>query len=551
MMKHSDLSMSDKDTTTQDSTPVIELSVHTTPNHQFPPVTTTPKPTTSSATDDDESASSKWLSWYLGAGGTFAGSVVGFAIVYGVTSIPSFQNWLKSLQDPYFLGDTMHTIGVLYFRALNLVTLPLAFLNVALSVADMVTSKRMFRVRWKLLGLTALTTILAIAQAVVWSSLFAHHFNGSPYIYDWGKSTTPLFQYDCPGETGKVLLMDNSTGNLVCRVPDYTGPYTSDDDVRRFNMSDKTHIVDVRKAGGYYLAELRPRQADLENTLHALFPNNMTDIFYANNVVGLVLLAIVFGLAAGFSVKQSKSVRKAGNIVDILRELHTIMKTMLTYVITVTPIALVPLFAGPLIVGTHSVEKDVPRLCYFMLTLVLTGVLHMLVVLPLLLIVTTRTNPWRYFSVVRDALTYAFACSSSSKSLPVALRFMDGSGGNRNVSRFAASIGTGINKNGAAVYILLAVFWTYRNGGLWDELTPLRQFLICIGAFVGSMAVAPVRSGGVSVVLCVFAYTSNVPTPYSYSFLIMIECLMDPLSTVMNLWGNIVVARIVAHNADL
>ncbi|RHY02421.1 hypothetical protein DYB37_007281 [Aphanomyces astaci] len=535
-MKHSEVSASDKGSTNYPRStgiPMIELPA---------PIDSADVPPAPKPHSPDES--SKWLSWYLGAPGTIAGSAVGFVLVYGLTSIPSFTKWINGLENPYSVGDSVHTVGKLYFRALNCVTLPLAFLNVALSIADMVTSKRMFKIRWKLLGYTALTTTLALIQIMVWSSVFADKFNGSTYIYDWGTPTTPLMQLMCPGQNGTtILLMDNQTQQLSCQPPMYTGSYVGDRDARLMYMNDYSNAYTTRKVGTDFINKIRPQRADIENTVHQLMPDNMFEIFFTNNVVGLVLFAIVFGMGAGYASKTDTT----GNMIDILRELHSVVKTMMSYVITVTPVALIPLFAGPLIVGTHSVEQDVPRLCYFLLTLGLAGTIHMFVVLPLLLIATTRTNPYRYFNVLRDALAYAFACSSSSKSLPVALRFMDGTGGDRNVSRFAASIGTGINKNGAAMYILLAVFWTYRNAGLYAELTPLRQVLICVGAFVGSMAVAPVRTGGVTIVLCVFAYTSNVPTPYSYSFLIMIECLMDPFSTVMNLWGNVVVARIVAH----
>ncbi|ETW05853.1 hypothetical protein H310_03514 [Aphanomyces invadans] len=504
--------------------------------------------TDADTTAQPTSKSSRWVNWYMGAPGTLVGTLLGLCCVEGVRALP-FVKALSS-RTMYEVGDAVHTVGALYFRALTLMTLPLAFLTVALSVADMMTSKRMFKIRWKIVGLTLLTTLLAIAQAFVAAWLLGPRIDSNNAFNYWGlNNNTPMVLWRCPnltnpdGQRTNVLVLDNATNELRCERTWAGSVNGSTFDSRLFLMTSVSGGTYVFKRAERF--QFSSMADEIINTISNLAPINMMDIVLSNNVVGLVVFAIAFGQAAAFANGHVVYVEP----IQLMRELHAIFKTMLSYVVTCTPVAIIPLFAGPFLTGTQTAQDDFPRLGFFVLAFTALCAVHMLVVLPAILFCFTGTNPYKYLFLVKDALAYGISCSSSSTSLPVAIRLMDGTNAcDRNIARFTGSIGTGINKNGGAAYIVMALVWTIRNAGLSADLTTLKFGLMCACALVASLAVAPVRTGGLAVVLCVFRQLTGLNiVPFSLSVMVVAECIIDPLSTVVNLWGNLVVSRIVAH----
>ncbi|KAF0686130.1 Aste57867_22095 [Aphanomyces stellatus] len=515
---------------------------------------------TTTSTDPDEAneRSEKVLNWYLGAPGTLVGTILGVVVGEGVTAVLESQGF--EADDLYRVGDFVHQMGQLYFRALMFVTLPLAFFNVSLSIADMVTSKRMFKVRWKLVGLTLLTTVLAVTQALVWTRfVLGDRLNGVTYVEQVASfNLTTYDAFECPSTSTSssasptVLTVDNTTNQLVCVPSEKTFGLTKymhwAPDHRLFHVADRRKVL-ATKHSVLDVARFESKRAETLNAIFKLAPSNLIDIFSTNNVVGLVLLAVALGNAASLASKKTKGHKSPTSIdpIQVMRELHAIFKTMLSFIVTVTPVAIIPLVAGPLITRIIDARANFPKLVYFVLAFGGAGALHMFLVLPFLLFAFTGTNPYKYLWLVKDALLYSFSCTSSSKSLPVAIRLMDSTDCDRNISRFAGSIGTGINKNGGGAYIVMALVFTFRNGGLLEFFSPGKEAMICANALVASMAVSPVRTGGLAVVMSVFHHLTNLEImPYAFSFMLIAECIVDPISTVLNLWGNLVVARIIA-----
>ncbi|ETV64297.1 hypothetical protein H257_18797 [Aphanomyces astaci] len=476
---------------------------------------------------------SKWVKWYLGAPGTVLGTVVGIVVVLVLEQIPALHEFANANLE---FADQIHFIGRIYFRALTCVTIPLAFLNVTMCISDLVASQ--MRRKVLLVALTLFTTTCALAQGLFWCHFFASSFDGHAYLGGLPEADVTI---QCPSRSSgnappALLQHDPSTGALSCVQSNFEGGYAN------FSTTSLPFEPNFPET---YVKWFPSSIAEILNLINLVVPDNMTTMVMDNNVLGVVTFSLLFGVACGVRSRQDKDNR----LVDILRELHAIFKTMLSYVVAVTPVAIIALIAAPLLAHTHTLAVDGPRLAAFLGTFVLAAIIHCFVVLPLILIVSTRTNPFRFFGLMKDALIYGFSCSSSRKSTPVASRSMDSLEGNRNVARFATSIGTCINKSGGALYVCMALIWTFRNAGLGSLLTYSKLGVVGVLSVIGSLAIPPVRTGGVAIVVTFFTYLSGVPITYSYSFLLVAECILDPLTTVINLWGNLLVARIASFNS--
>ncbi|OQR93591.1 hypothetical protein ACHHYP_02440 [Achlya hypogyna] len=468
---------------------------------------------------------SRLLHWFLGAPGILGGTAVALAIVYAVVSTAGDANVAVVFHDH---AKYTYAVGCLFFRALTCVVVPKIVSDVALACADVVRAHRMFHVRRRVVVLAILTTLLAVVQAMFWGTLFSSYFTGQKYTFH-----PAALGLNCPWTTNStsptVLVWDQSRNALVCDVSSTPTSFLISDDVFQVRLADIKRWKVYASAG-----------TEIQALVHRLFPSNIVLAITRNDVVSVVLFAIALGVALGVYDEDSGSENR---IVKVLRELNGVMETMISYVVTVTPIALIPLIVGPLISGTHNYDAFT-QLGYFLVAYLAACIMHVCVVLPLLLLLSTCGSPVRFAGFAKEALLYGLACSSSRKSLPVAMRALDKHVAQPKAARFGVIVGTSLNRNGAAIYITLSLVWIFFNAGLQDRFTPVKLVLVGVCSVVCSVAVAPVRSGGVAIVVSLWAMLSGIPTPYAYSLLLVAECIMDPIATTLNMAGNLVVAFI-------
>jgi hypothetical protein len=102
-------------------------------------------------------------------------------------------------------------VGDMFIRALKAIVLPLVFVNVIISVVDMMSIGRASSVGWKTLGLYTLTTLIASVIGLI--AIVA--FNGR---FEEGNYDTPEPAYVKLGceEEGQFLTEIDSNGSIQC-----------------------------------------------------------------------------------------------------------------------------------------------------------------------------------------------------------------------------------------------------------------------------------------------------------------------------------------------
>ncbi|KDO18488.1 hypothetical protein SPRG_15317 [Saprolegnia parasitica CBS 223.65] len=490
------------------------------------------------ARTNDETRS-RYLHWFLGAPGTLLGTLIALCVVFGVVGAAGDSTDFGVV----YLNHAKYTyaIGRLFLRALTCIVVPKVVLDVALSCADVVRARSIFQFRRRIVGLALLTTLLASAQALAWGLLLGPKFRGTPYTFHPAALGLLCPRLESNNTTTttlpSVVVVEN--GTLACTTHDKLASFGMADDVFELRNTVKRWTT-YASAGD-----------EIQSMVRRLVPRNVTLALLHGDVAGAVVFAIVLGIALGVYDDDDGDAGSETRIVKVLRELNAIFEIMMSYVVTTTPVALIPLIVGPLLSGTHGYE-DFARLGYFVLAYLAATATHGLVVLPTVLVLASYTHPLRWFQHVRQALLYGLACSSSRQSLPLTMRALDKHVRTPEAARFGVGVGTTLNRNGASMYITLSLVWLFYNAGLDDRLTPVKTCLILLCGVLGSVAAAPVRSGGIAIVVSFWAMLSGIPTPYAYSVLLVAECIMDPLATMINMAGNLVVAHIVGNgNTDL
>ncbi|KAF0697980.1 Aste57867_11362 [Aphanomyces stellatus] len=488
-------------------------------------------------------AESRWKHYYLGAPGTLLGAALGLLLGFILTREPILTK-LKKYDTDYnrVARDMLLQLGVLWLRAVMCVMLPLTILNLTLVTAEIAATRRWSHIGWRAVALSCLTSLLVVTQGMTVGQFFSSYFAGQKYYF-----RLPPFTFKCPTSPKDMLLVAAKTNELYCGPTNVTSwPAIS------FLLNDTTTVLQVAPG----LKRFVDYGSSINEVISTLFYTpNFPNAASNTNLVTLVLFAFTFGICAGTYTKHAKREQ----LFNLLRELVSIFEIMTKWITTVTPFAIVFLIAGPIYAGTHNPflgttaafpqGNDLVHLMWFILAYVAVSLFHALVVLPALLLVCTCTNPLKLLWQMKEALIYAFGTASSRKSLPV-LRsnYSRAMGRSLPISRFLLEMGASLNKSGGALYICLALVWLFYNAGLEDYFTPTKMALAAVLSTLGSYLVAPVRNGGIVVVIGAFAMLTGLPTPYAFNFLLLTECIIDPIATVLNAWTNVVVTRVVERD---
>ncbi|RHY20673.1 hypothetical protein DYB25_013387 [Aphanomyces astaci] len=497
-------------------------------------------PTTSRHHHHHESRAN-WLQLYLGAPGTLLGASLGLLLAYVLTMDDikaSLKYWDAS--SDRLAQKAINQLGVLYLRALTCVVYPQAFVNIVLVAATITAqpSPRLGKAGWRVLWLSFVTTLLVVGQGVALGVYLLPRFQGSTYYF-----RRPKALLKCPSPASTFLQYINATSHTL-----HCAPYTG-------SMEGKLafYVGDV----GRRSIEIDPtvnRFRTLESSsLPELVQVLLTSTSFTNainvNLVHLVLGAFSLGVATGTYTRATST-----KLLDLLRELVRTFEIMTGWVVAGLPVALMSLIAGPIYMTTHNVfvasaANDLVRLTWYVMCFGVVAAVHMVAVLPLFLVLTTRgqVHPWKFLGAVKEALWYNIGTSSSRAGQTVLARNIDRAPGSApcTISRFALDVGVTCNKSGGGLYIALSMLWMFSNAGLQVYLTPSKIVLVVVLATLGSYAVVPVRNGGVAIVMCAFAMLTGLPPPNAMNFLLIAECVLDPLCTALNAWSNAVVTRIV------
>ena len=147
----------------------------------------------------------------------------------------------------------------------------------------------------------------------------------------------------------------------------------------------------------------------------------------------------------------------------------------------------------------------VPLMVFFFTVLAALAI-HFLVVLPPLLYLVGRVNPWRHYRAMAPALLTSFSTASSSATLPITMECVNRNAGvSTRTTSFVLPLGATVNMDGTALYECAAAMFLAQAYGL--ELSFGVQFSIVFIALLTSVGVAAMLTPG----LFVWAKFVDVP----------------------------------------
>lgn len=298
--------------------------------------------------------------------------------------------------------------------------------------------------------------------------------------------------------------------------------------------------VSVRDLAGNPAAMTAPLAPDSSGVtlVVGMIPDNPIKAAANGDMIGVILFAFVFGM--GLSLTRTDPARRLQSAVE---GVYDVMRTLIDWVLKLAPLGIgALLFAMTARLGIGLLGQ----LLAYVGVVLLVLALHLVVVYPLVLKIFGNRSPTAFFRDIRLAMTTAFATSSSSATLPTALKVAEENLRlPSHVSRFVLTAGSAMNQNGTALFEGVTVLFLAQLFGVSLSLGEQALVMgICILAGIGT---AGVPAGSLPVIAMILGMV-GVP-PEGLGVIIGVDRLLDMCRTTVNVTGDLVIATVLAHRS--
>jgi DAACS family dicarboxylate/amino acid:cation (Na+ or H+) symporter len=280
-----------------------------------------------------------------------------------------------------------------------------------------------------------------------------------------------------------------------------------------------------------------PPQLDPLTAVKDLIPESVPEPFLRNNVLAIVLLAVICGVA----LRSMRARGKGARLLELVEEVFGLLTTVLHYVIALVPLAVFGVVAK--VVGTTGFGIFV-SLGALVGTVSLGLAIHVFGYYTLLLLVVARRSPARFFRAAGNALATAFGTGSSMATLPVTLRTLEGElGVTHGSARLAACVGTNFNNDGIMLYEVVAALFVAQISGIALGMTDKIQ--LALTSALAAAGIAGVPEAGLITLSLVLA---SVGLPLSsLPVLLTVDWFLGRLRAMTNVTADMMVATLLAR----
>jgi Na+/H+-dicarboxylate symporter len=266
----------------------------------------------------------------------------------------------------------------------------------------------------------------------------------------------------------------------------------------------------------------------------------MLQPFTSNNVIGVVILAIVLGvLLRRLHGPQHEHKGAFEPLVLAVGRIYRWLIRVLWWIIRLVPFAVFGVLAS--IVG--RVGLGVFSALWIFLVAILVGLsLHAFVYYPLVAWLAGRTPLRIYVGRGVDAIMTAISCNSSLATVPVTLRCLERMGVSPQSARLAACVGTNLNNDGVTLYEAMAALFLAQAMGY--ELSMGHQLLIVVASIMAGVGVAGIPEAGL-VVLPLVLSAAGLPNQViaaAIPLIMTVDWILARVRSGVNVMSDMLVA---------
>ena len=278
--------------------------------------------------------------------------------------------------------------------------------------------------------------------------------------------------------------------------------------------------------------------SSLYGTVIKIFPNNIFGAFVENNMLGIVFISVLFGIALNLTDELTNNLSKNFERLNIV---------FLKIVLIIMGFAPVGVFC---LMGSYVMDHGLDifgDLIQYVLILIFVLFFHLIFTYSIILELFANLNPITFYKKMRNVALFAFSTSSSAATIPVTLKTVsDDLGVKKDVSSFVIPVGATINMDGTAIMQGLATMFIASTAGV--DLSMFEYVQIVMLAMVASIGAAAVPSAG-TITLALILSSLGLPLD-AIGLILAVDRILDMIRTSVNVCGDAAVSCIVAVSED-
>lgn len=261
-------------------------------------------------------------------------------------------------------------------------------------------------------------------------------------------------------------------------------------------------------------------------------PSSFVAPFVDGRVIGVVLIAVAFGLA-GRKLAEKERTR----LIDLASLGLNLLTRVLEWILVLVPFAVFGKVAS--IVGVEGFRPFAALLWF------IAAVLIALFGQAVFYLARMRLGSWvkvsDLFRHLMDPLVMAFSTASSTATMPVTYEGLRRLGLRERSASLGALVGSNFNNDGTALYEAMAALFVAQMLGVplsWPE-----QAMVVLTSVVASVGAAGIPEAGLVTMTLVFTAV-GLPTE-AIAFLLAVDWFLDRARTTINVLGDVTVACVL------
>ena len=273
------------------------------------------------------------------------------------------------------------------------------------------------------------------------------------------------------------------------------------------------------------------------NTFVNIIPRNPLEAFLKKDMLAVIFSALVVGIALTRIEPGT-----ARTIIDLLEGVNQIADFILRLAMAIAPYAVFALIFSTTAELGYQV---LIALGAFMVTVLGGLLIHLCVVLPLLVKFLGGMSPLEFFKKCRGTMVTAFSTSSSSATLPTAMKCAEEElGVPASVSRFVLPLSASMNHNGTALFESVTVLFLAQAFGAHLDLG--QQLMVLVLCILTATGMAGVPGGSLPLIGLILVQVS-VPAG-AIALVLGVDRILDMCRTTVNVTADLTTAVFVARS---
>ena len=365
-------------------------------------------------------------------------------------------------------------ISTMFINALKMVVAPVVFFSIISCIVQFTELSELGRIGGKIFGLYAITTTIAVMLGI-----------GVFYLF----------------RPGGTIVMSADTAAV--------------------NATVSTEI-----------------NISLLDTIIGIIPNNIIKPFFESNMLQLIFMAILSGIAISLIGSLAKI------LVDFIRACNEMFIKITSIIIKVMPLAIFCSITEMMLkIGLGTIMSVLG-----IVGVVLLGFIAMMLVYFIMLIIFGRVNPLLFLKKYGNTMLQVFALNSSNAAIPINMDICDKELGIApKVYSLAIPLGATVNMDGTC--IKLGIYSLALAGMYGIEISGSMLFSLIISIFVLSVGTPGIPGSGI-ISLSILLSAIGVPIE-AVGIVMGVDSIMGMFSAMSNCLGDVVVTTIVARSERL